>query len=61
MVIDLEAEEDCLLHTVCLYKIKENIIGMLQEITDYDRLEKIKRFTLYAYEKERQEGEDYNE
>ena len=58
MIFDLESDQDCLLHTVCIYKIREDIINMLEEITDCDYLEKIKRFTLYAYEKERQEGEN---
>ena len=61
MILDLEADQDCLLHTVCIYKIREDIINMLEEITDCDYLEKIKRFTLYAYQKQKQEGEDYNE
>ena len=61
MILDLEADQDCLLHTVCIYKIREDIINMREEITDCDYLEKIKRFTLYAYQKQKQEGEDYNE
>lgn len=58
MILDLEADQDCLLHTVCIYKIREDIIGMLEEITDCDCLERIKRFTLYAYQKEIQEQEE---